>query len=255
MRIKLGWSTRELAELAGTSLKTVRHYHRIGLLEEPERAPNGYKNYRIPHLIRLLRIRRLVDLGVSLADIAVIEESDEGADQVFRALDAELKASIERQQRMREELAAILQHRKLADLPPGFGQAAAELSDTDRAFLLLSERIFEPQMMDTLREIHDTPPSAEAREFTALTDDATDEQRRSLAERYAPEIRRERDRYPDLTHLAREGAAGKGDQRMWSVVLQGIAEMHNAAQIDVLQRVNDIIDHEDGPAGAGDHRR
>ncbi|MBE1592289.1 putative MFS family arabinose efflux permease [Nonomuraea angiospora] len=35
MQKNLGWSTREVAELAGTTLKTVRHYHDIGLLEEP----------------------------------------------------------------------------------------------------------------------------------------------------------------------------------------------------------------------------
>ncbi|MBB4854101.1 DNA-binding transcriptional MerR regulator [Mycobacteroides chelonae] len=28
----MGWSTRELAELAGTSLRTVRQYHDIGML-------------------------------------------------------------------------------------------------------------------------------------------------------------------------------------------------------------------------------
>lgn len=69
MRMKGGWSTREIAEFAGTTLKAVRHYHRIGLLEEPERSANGYKRYGIKHLIRLMRIRRLVDLGVALSDI------------------------------------------------------------------------------------------------------------------------------------------------------------------------------------------
>ncbi|WP_218012405.1 hypothetical protein [Micromonospora sp. WMMA1996] len=51
--------------------------------------------------IRLLRIRRLVDLGVSLAGIALARESVEGAEQTFRALDVELAAGIERQQRSR----------------------------------------------------------------------------------------------------------------------------------------------------------
>ncbi|MGC5311485.1 MerR family transcriptional regulator [Micromonospora zamorensis] len=119
MREKGGWSTRELAEIAGTTLKPVRHYHRIGLLAEPDRSANGYKQYRIRHLIRLLRIRRLVDLGVPLADIAAMDSSVEGAEQTFRALDAELAASIERPQRIREELAGIRRHPDGADLPPG----------------------------------------------------------------------------------------------------------------------------------------
>ncbi|GAT66905.1 merR family transcriptional regulator [Planomonospora sphaerica] len=35
----------ELAALAGVSTRTVRHYHRLGLLPEPERRANGYRVY------------------------------------------------------------------------------------------------------------------------------------------------------------------------------------------------------------------
>ena len=31
----MAWSTRELAELAGTTVNTIRHYHALGLLERP----------------------------------------------------------------------------------------------------------------------------------------------------------------------------------------------------------------------------
>ena len=66
----MGWSTRELAELAGTTIKAVRHYHEHGLLEDPRRAVNGYKQYGAGHLVRLLQIRRLRELGLSLSQIA-----------------------------------------------------------------------------------------------------------------------------------------------------------------------------------------
>ena len=59
----MSWSTREIAELAGTSLRAVRHYHDVGLLPEPERRSNGYKQCGVAHLVRLLRIKRLVDLS------------------------------------------------------------------------------------------------------------------------------------------------------------------------------------------------
>lgn len=35
----MGWSTPQLAELAGTSLRTVRHYHEVGLLDAPTDLP------------------------------------------------------------------------------------------------------------------------------------------------------------------------------------------------------------------------
>lgn len=35
----------ELAALAGVTTRTVRHYHRVGLLPEPGRRVNGYRDY------------------------------------------------------------------------------------------------------------------------------------------------------------------------------------------------------------------
>ncbi|GID30441.1 helix-turn-helix domain-containing protein [Paractinoplanes brasiliensis] len=101
----MAWSTRELAELAGTTVNTVRYYHRVGLLEEPGRRSNGYKEYGPQELARLVRIRRLVELGVPLARIgsdgAVLPET-------LRQVDADLAADIERLNRARTGIAAIL---------------------------------------------------------------------------------------------------------------------------------------------------
>ena len=55
----------------------MRHYHEAGLLDEPERRSNGYKQYGVPHLLRLLQIRRLRDLGVPLAQIEPLGRADE----------------------------------------------------------------------------------------------------------------------------------------------------------------------------------
>ncbi len=56
------WSTRELATLAGTTVNTVRHYHRVGLLDEPQRMSNGYKQYGVAHLVRETINERNTDL-------------------------------------------------------------------------------------------------------------------------------------------------------------------------------------------------
>ncbi|WP_410658832.1 MerR family transcriptional regulator [Amycolatopsis sp. lyj-112] len=234
----MGWSTREVAELAGTTLKTVRHYHKIGLLDEPERTANGYKQYRIGHLIRLLRIRRLVDLGVPLSDIAAVEESDEGAEQVLRALDAELAASIERQQRMREELASILRHRAMVDLPPGFSTAAAEAPDAERSLLLLFSRVLKPSAMAALRELHAESPDPVGKEFDTLPADASEDVRQDLAERFAPIARRQRRDFPALV----DPATPQDEAVARSVVAQGLVEVYNPAQIDVLQRLNALLE-------------
>lgn len=36
----------ELASRVGVSAKTIRYYEEIGLLPEPQRASNGYRDYR-----------------------------------------------------------------------------------------------------------------------------------------------------------------------------------------------------------------
>ena len=50
----------------------------VRLLEEPERRANGYKQYGVSHLVRLLRIKRLVDLGFSLSQIAAMGDDGRG---------------------------------------------------------------------------------------------------------------------------------------------------------------------------------
>lgn len=62
----------ELAQLVGVTPKTVRHYHKIGLLPKPFRAPNGYRLYDTNHLRQLQRIRRLRGLGMSLNHIRCV---------------------------------------------------------------------------------------------------------------------------------------------------------------------------------------
>lgn len=256
-----GWSTRELAELAGTTLKTVRYYHRIGLLTEPDRGVNGYKHYRVAHLIRLLRIRRLVALGLPLADIPTLDESEEDAERILRALDAELAASIERQQRMRADLAGSLRHLDPAELPPTFRESSGDLSEFHRAFALLGSRIHDPWVTALLRGLLATPRTDAGREFDALTEEASDQVRQDLAERYAPEVAREQRSEPRLTDPAKRGAAG-GDPRNWSVFLQGVPELYNPAQIDVLRRINailrkrsDLVSHERSDSSEPELRR
>jgi DNA-binding transcriptional MerR regulator len=240
MRAARGWSTAELAAIAGTTVKTVRHYHSIGLLEEPERLTNGYKQYRLPHLVRLLEIRRLTDLGVRLHDIATLRESREAAEQLFRGLDAVLAADIERKQRARAELAAIQRQQYLTELPPDFSGVADDLTDSDRKFAMLGSRVFEPWVMRELRSLMSHPRTACAREFDTLPADAGEETRQSLAERYAPEVHRHQQRHPRLMAVAKEGKAGRGP-RGWPIIAQALTELYNPAQLDVLGRIEAIL--------------
>lgn len=65
----------ELAALAGVSTRTVRHYHPLGLLPEPVRLPNGYREYRLRDAVLLARVRRLT-VAVSSQVNVVVELSE-----------------------------------------------------------------------------------------------------------------------------------------------------------------------------------
>lgn len=59
----------DVADVAGCTVRTIYHYHRIGILPEPERKSNGYRNYSVEDLAEILRIRALAEAGVPLARV------------------------------------------------------------------------------------------------------------------------------------------------------------------------------------------
>ncbi|MBG0812748.1 MerR family transcriptional regulator [Planomonospora sp. ID82291] len=64
------------AAFAGVTVKTVRHYHKHGLIDEPRRDGSGYRRYGSADLLRLVRIRTLAAAGVPLAEIGPILDAD-----------------------------------------------------------------------------------------------------------------------------------------------------------------------------------
>jgi DNA-binding transcriptional MerR regulator len=64
------WSIQQIAKLAGTTSRTLRHYDDIGLLTPSSIGSNGYRYYDSTALVRLQRILLLRDLGLGLPQIA-----------------------------------------------------------------------------------------------------------------------------------------------------------------------------------------
>jgi DNA-binding transcriptional MerR regulator len=62
----------ELARRAGVSPDTIRHYEHRGVLGEPDRASNGYREYREDTLERILAVRGAVGVGFTLEELAAI---------------------------------------------------------------------------------------------------------------------------------------------------------------------------------------
>lgn len=233
----MAWSTRELAELAGTSLRTVRHYHDVGLLPEPQRAANGYKQYGVAHLVRLLRVKRLTDLGFSLSQIAAMGNDDDHPREALRALDDELAATIERLQRARVELAMILRDYSPTDLPTDMASAMrdAEMSAADRALVVVMSRVLSPAALDTYKELlerHDRLDGDD--DFDDLPADADEQTRRELAERLVPGVRKLHADLPGLRDMGSSPTVGRA-------MAVALTDLYNPAQLDVLRRIHHAL--------------
>lgn len=236
----MAWSTRQLADLAGTTVKAVRHYHKVGLLDEPTRSANGYKRYGVAHLVRLLRIRRLTDLGVPLAQIAAMGDVDEHPEEALRLLDAELAGTIDRLQRVRAELGLILRRSLPTDLPPELAEVADDLSEADRALMVVYSRILSPAKLEAFRrmlpEYAGHPTDAE---FDALPADADEDTRRELADRLCTYVLDLYAAHPDV-RIARWPAPG-ADLHVTRTIDLALADLFNEAQLDVLDRVRQLV--------------
>ena len=85
------WTVAELAERAGISGRTLRHYHRIGLLEPERVGTNGYRYYGSDAVARLQRILLLRDTGMPLVEISAVLNAPETPAAEVEALKVHLE--------------------------------------------------------------------------------------------------------------------------------------------------------------------
>ncbi|GIF04594.1 MerR family transcriptional regulator [Actinoplanes siamensis] len=132
----------QAAAFAGVTIKTVRHYHRLGLLDEPDRDTSGYRRYTSTDLLRLVQVRTLAEAGVPLTEIADLLDADP---EHFAATVADVE------RRLTERITGLIARR----------DTLRRLADGDRALLpdracvlldRLAELGFGPAVVDSQRE-------------------------------------------------------------------------------------------------------
>ncbi|WP_223623904.1 MerR family transcriptional regulator [Microbacterium sp. EST19A] len=232
----MAWSTRELAELGGTSLRAVRHYHEQGLLDEPERLANGYKVYRTQHLVRLVQIRRLSALGLALKQIAAINDGPpEENEAALDMADGELRAAIARLEKARAELAEFRRLLVPADMPPRLSAAAnaAKISPQDRALYAVLAQLYGEESAEYWQQIMEASArDAVAHEFDTLTDDASEATRERIAAHFA-----EQASMLDVELEHPESMSSPGQRRSAAAVIDVLVDVYTPVQLDVLERM------------------
>lgn len=153
----------DCAELTGSTVRTIRYYHQIGLVPVPERL-GGTRDYGLEHVARILRIRWLADAGIPLEAIAtMLRQEDAGPDgegteadqrpggagstslHDLRATADSLDERIAELTEQRERITALIgmaeEGRKFSALPDGFRRFYDELA----------ARLSDPAAVDALR--------------------------------------------------------------------------------------------------------
>lgn len=251
----------EVASIANVSVRTLRHYHDLGLLPEPPRKENGYRDYGASDLARLLHIKRLSSLGFSLAAIKDLLDANEHGSgtpelQALDALDRELELQIQDLEEKRRIVAML----KREDLDPAlpvdfaramkrlFGQASERSSQeaalSDRAALVIAgqfydeasleelkriiERLEERDLMNELREVQ--------RQSNELAPDASEEERATLVIDGMAIIE------VILDCIDESNWEGEDNDTLEWLTEMLTQETLNAAQQDVTQRLNRAIE-------------
>jgi DNA-binding transcriptional MerR regulator len=113
----------EVAKLLGITPKTIRHYHKVGLLTEPQRTESGYRLYTAGDLLRLQRIRRLQTLGLSLKQIKTllgehVSGQERSLREVLQSLLEDLSAEIRSLAKQHERIETLLREDNIDILAP-----------------------------------------------------------------------------------------------------------------------------------------
>jgi len=116
----MDWSIQEIARIAGTTSRTLRHYDDIGLLKPSRTGHNGYRYYDGPALVQLQRILLLRELGLGLPAIAEVlhRETD-----TVKALSSHLEWLGQERDRLARQIASV---RQTIDTMQGDGKYMAQ---------------------------------------------------------------------------------------------------------------------------------
>lgn len=209
----------DLARLAGVSVRTLRHYHQIGLLPEPDRSANGYRVYTAADLVRVLRARRLADLGMPLSRIDPAVDTEEE----LALLDREYVRQIEELQQRRAAIGA-LRHSAFRVDTPAFAQKyitaldqrdgiASEPVEAERDAAVILEFLLDSGSAARLTALNEGEIAGLAdvsAALLALPDDAPDAVIDALADALASALRRLQPVFSPLP-LTREAAQSLED--------------------------------------------
>ena len=230
---------KDAADLAGVSVRTVRHYHACGLIPVPPTVA-GMRDYELSHLARLIRIRWLVESGLSLPRIAELLEpepdgEDAGASDLREAmvtLDARLSELTAQRQRLSRLLESVLAGGSVTPLPAVvaafYDRLGAQAPDRATRRAVRTERDF----LELAYFRGEVPPEAEA-----LFQGSTPELIREGMEAFAESLTA-----PELSDAEVDAFAAANVERMKRRVGEQLGELAATIDLDALAALYALFD-------------
>ena len=233
---------KEIAELTGTTVRTIRYYHQVGLLAVPP-VRDGRRDYDVSHLARVGRVRWLADSGLPLAQIgaALSVPPDPTCGDQRDAVLTDLRATLDllgeriegltaQRGRLVTLVAAVEGGESLSPMPPrvvAFYDALAEgaADDTTRTGVRRERDFLE---LAYLRG--DVPPEAELL-FAALDDRALTASLDAFSASLTSELSD-----ADVERIAAANVA-----RMRDRIGERLPEVAQAIDIDAVRRLMDLF--------------
>ena len=118
------WSIQDIARMAGTTSRTLRHYDDVGLVKPSRIGGNGYRYYDADALVRLQRVLLLRELGLG---IPAIGEVLAGQSDDTLALRTHLEWLAQEKERIGRQIASV--ERTLTELEGGEKPMADKMFD------------------------------------------------------------------------------------------------------------------------------
>jgi len=197
------WKVGELARLAGVSVRTLHHYHEIGLLCPAERSESGYRLYTAKDIVRLQQIKSLQHMGFSLEDArACVERTVFSHEHIIELHLARVKEQIALQQQLCARLEAARAHLSARQVV-----SVEEFLNITEAITMI-EKYYTPEQISYLKERKNVVGEERIREVEAEWPRLMDEVKAAMARGDAPESQTAQELAKRWTGLVNEFTGG-----------------------------------------------
>jgi DNA-binding transcriptional MerR regulator len=140
------YTVKQLAKLAGVSVRTLHFYDEIGLLKPSSLGGNGYRYYAGEALLKLQQILFYRELELSLAEIkAVVGRPDFDVLNALRSHKDALQGRVERLKRLLQTVDNTIDHLKGNENMNAKGLFEGFSEEEQEKYALEAEQMYDPE--------------------------------------------------------------------------------------------------------------